>query len=98
MASFLLEALAISNYPINYIIVILASNQNNGNEYTENKGWVVIVLKKQRCCKQKSNAPGYFMIALGAGLFLAYVIPRHLLITLLGLGLIGAGVCFIFKN
>lgn len=57
------------------------------------------MFKKQRCCRHRSNcAVGYFFIAMGVGLFLAYVIPRYFLITLLGLCLIGAGICITIKK
>ncbi len=56
------------------------------------------MFKKQRCCRNRPSGLGLFLIAIGVGLFLAYAIPRYLLITLLGLGLIGAGVCCISKK
>ncbi len=57
------------------------------------------MFKKRRCCCHSNlNAVGLFLIAIGVGLFLAYAIPRYLLITLLGLCLIGAGVCFMVKK
>lgn len=56
------------------------------------------MFKKRKCCCRRSNGPGYFLIALGIGLFLAYVIPRYLLITLLGMGLIATGVCYVIKK
>lgn len=57
------------------------------------------MFRKKRCCRKRSNcAVGYFFIAMGCGLFLAYAIPRYVLITLLGLCLIGAGVCVIVKK
>ncbi|MBQ7096811.1 MAG: hypothetical protein IJN96_01920 [Clostridia bacterium] len=54
--------------------------------------------KRKCCCRNRTNVPGYFLIALGSGLFLAYVIPRYLLITLLGLVLVASGVCCIIKK
>ena len=52
---------------------------------------------KRRCCTH-SNTAGYFFIAIGLGLFLAFVIPRYVLIMLLGVGLIGAGICMLLKK
>ncbi len=55
--------------------------------------------RRGKCCRCKRNCtPGYFFIAIGVGLFLAYSIPRYLLITLLGLGFIGMGVCMIVRK
>ncbi|MBR5614855.1 MAG: hypothetical protein IKW64_06130 [Clostridia bacterium] len=56
------------------------------------------MFKKRRCCRSRPSAVGFFFIAIGSGLFLAYVIPRYLLITMLGMCLIGAGVCIIIKK
>jgi len=56
------------------------------------------MIKKKRCCRNHSNSIAFFLIAIGVGLFLAYVIPRYLLITLLGIGLISTGVCFLVKK
>lgn len=57
------------------------------------------MMKKKRCCRKRSNCGvGYFLIAMGTGLFFAYAIPRYVLITLLGIGLIGAGICIIIKK
>ncbi len=57
------------------------------------------MLKKRRCCRRRSNCGvGWFFIAMGCGLFFAYAIPRYVLITLLGLALIGAGICVILKK
>ena len=57
-----------------------------------------VVLKRRKCCRSRPNAAGCFFIAVGVGLFLAYAIPRYVLITLLGLGIIAAGVCIICKK
>lgn len=54
--------------------------------------------KRKCCCKRNNCSAGYFFIAVGVGLFLAYAIPRYLLITLLGLSFIGVGVCIIIKR
>ncbi len=54
--------------------------------------------KRKHCCRRSNCAAGYFFIAMGAGLFLAYSIPRYVLITLLGLCLVGAGVCITLKK
>jgi len=57
------------------------------------------MFKKRRCCcPRRFNGTGLFLIAIGVGLFLAYAIPRYLLITMLGLCLIGAGTCFLVKK
>lgn len=57
------------------------------------------MLRRGKCQRKRQNlAPGYFLIAVGVGLFLAYSIPRYVLITLLGLGLIGMGVCMIIRK
>ncbi len=57
------------------------------------------MFKKRKCCCNSSfKGAGLFLIAIGVGLFLAYAIPRYLLITLLGLVLISAGVCFLVKK
>lgn len=52
---------------------------------------------KKRCCA-RSNTAGCFFIAVGLGLFLAFVIPRYVLIMLLGVGCIGAGICMLLKK
>jgi hypothetical protein len=54
--------------------------------------------KKKCCCRNNFKGAGLFLIAIGVGLFLAYAIPRYLLITLLGLTLIGTGVCIVVKK
>ncbi|MBQ2932722.1 MAG: hypothetical protein IJE62_07810 [Clostridia bacterium] len=55
--------------------------------------------RKRKCCSRRNNCSvGYFFIAVGVGLFLAYAIPRYLLITLLGLSFVGVGVCIIIKK
>ncbi len=57
------------------------------------------MFKRRKCCHRRSNCGvGYFLIAMGCGLFLAFAIPRYVLITLLGIGLIGAGICIILKK
>ncbi len=57
------------------------------------------MFKKRRCCcRNNFKSLGLFFIAIGVGLFLAYAIPRYLLITLLGLALIGTGACIVAKK
>ncbi len=56
------------------------------------------MLRKKRCCQARPCGLGFFMIAIGLGLFMAYVIPRYLLITLLGLVFIGTGICMLVKR
>ncbi len=57
------------------------------------------MFRKRKCCHRRSNSGvGFFFIAMGCGLFFAYAIPRYVLITLLGLGLIGAGICVLLKK
>lgn len=41
---------------------------------------------------------GCYFIAVGSGIFLAYAIPRYILIVLLGLGMVGVGVCLLVKK
>ena len=63
------------------------------------KGMVVKMFKKRKCCGRNNfKSVGLFFIAIGVGLFLAYAIPRYLLITLLGLVLIGTGACLVVKK
>lgn len=56
----------------------------------------------KRCCGRRCKPPcrtgGIILVCLGAGLFLAYIIPYYLLITVLGIGLICAGVCVLLKK
>lgn len=49
---------------------------------------------KKRCCgcKRPRRPIGHILVALGVGLFLAYIIPYYLLIALLGIALIVAGI------
>ncbi len=51
-----------------------------------------------RCAPKRGSGIGYFFIAMGTGLFFAYAIPRYILITILGLCLIGGGICMIVKK
>lgn len=55
---------------------------------------------KQKCgCKKRRNFPyGPVLISLGAGLMLAYIIPYYILVTILGVGLIIAGIFFLQKK
>ena len=60
------------------------------------------MLKKRRCCCTHNHFGyvrlGLFFIAVGVGLFMAYAIPRFILITFMGIVLIAAGVCFMIKK
>lgn len=54
---------------------------------------------KRRCgCGARSENAGCFFIAVGCGVFLAYAIPRYVLMTLLGAGLIGVGICIMLRK
>ena len=56
------------------------------------------VFNKQRRCQCKNGGTaGYYVIAAGIGIFIAYAIPRYILIILLGCALIGAGFCILKK-
>ena len=55
------------------------------------------MVNRRRCCANNCRV-GYYFIAVGIGVFMAYAIPRYLLITLLGIGLIGVGICLILKK
>lgn len=50
--------------------------------------------KRNRCgpCRPRHSLTGIILIALGAGIFLAYIIPYQLLITMLGGALIIIGI------
>lgn len=57
---------------------------------------------KRRCCKngQRRSTPpllGPILIALGIGVFIAYIIPNYLLIALFGIALVIVGIRFICK-
>lgn len=55
--------------------------------------------RKRCCCKKSSGIPlGPVLIALGAGILLAYIIPYYVLIAMLGLALVGVGIWFIRKK
>ena len=56
--------------------------------------------RKKRCgCRQNSGRQiGIILIALGLGIFLAYIIPYYLLITILGVALIVLGIWYIMKK
>ncbi len=54
---------------------------------------------KKRCCGGGSRFPsGGLLIALGIGILLAYIIPYHILITMLGVALIVAGIRVIIRR
>ncbi len=50
--------------------------------------------KKPRC---SASLVGPMFIALGIGVFLAYIIPNYILIALFGIALIAIGIKFICK-
>ncbi len=52
---------------------------------------------RRRCgCKKGGmGIIGPILIAVGAGLILAYILPYYFLITILGIGLVAAGIHFI---
>ena len=55
----------------------------------------------RKCCGGKKNCRfpiGPFLIAIGAGILLAYIIPYYILIMLLGIAFVVAGVCVINKK
>lgn len=57
---------------------------------------------RKRCCNKKagrSTPPllGPILIALGIGVFIAYIIPNYLLIALFGIALVIVGIKFICK-
>ncbi len=41
---------------------------------------------------------GCMLIALGVGIFIAHIIPYHLLIFLLGFGIMVFGICCLIKH
>lgn len=47
--------------------------------------------RRGRCCF-RGYAAGCFFIAVGTGVFLAYAIPRYILVMLFGLSIIGIGI------
>ena len=53
---------------------------------------------RKRCIKKENRIFGIILISLGMGLFLAYIIPRYFLITILGLAFIVMGICCIVKK
>ena len=52
----------------------------------------------RKCCKRTNKIFDVILISIGTGLFLAYIIPYYMLITLLGLSLVVAGVCHLLKK
>lgn len=56
---------------------------------------------KRKCSKNKPRCGaaliGPMLIALGIGVFLAYIIPNYILIALFGIALIAAGIKFVCK-
>ena len=55
-------------------------------------------MNRRKCCTRSNATVGCFFVAVGLGLFLAYVIPRYVMIMLLGIGLIGCGICLTVKK
>ena len=53
---------------------------------------------RRKCCRGPNKTFGIILISVGTGLFLAYIIPYYLLITMLGLALVFAGVCSLIKK
>ncbi len=53
--------------------------------------------KKRRRCGKPPKV-GYVFICLGAGMFLANVLPYYLLVTLFGIAIIGIGVWIVIKT
>ncbi len=76
----------------------MISNKYSTHTYTNNKRRCVIDMMCKKKCRGPNKSVGFFFIAIGLGLFLAYILPYYLLICLLGLGLICAGVSFIMKK
>ncbi|MBQ7960648.1 MAG: hypothetical protein IJ285_05455 [Clostridia bacterium] len=54
--------------------------------------------KKRCCCRNCLYGAGLYLIAVGAGLLMAYAIPRYMLIVALGIGLIALGFCWVIKK
>lgn len=56
--------------------------------------------KNNRCggCRPRCRQVGIILIAVGIGIFLAYIIPYYLLITMLGCALIGLGIRYLCKK
>lgn len=52
---------------------------------------------RRKCCVRPGNT-GLCFVTTGLGIFLAYAIPRYILIALLGAGLIGVGICLMLKT
>lgn len=55
---------------------------------------------KKRCRKNKpcyGVSMGPILISVGIGVFIAYIIPNYVLITMLGLSLIVVGIKFVIK-
>ncbi len=56
-----------------------------------------MMCKKRRRCGKPPKI-GYAFICIGAGIFLANVLPYYLLVTLFGLVIIGVGVWIVIKT
>ena len=54
--------------------------------------------KCSHCAKRQGRIFGIILISVGTGLFLAYIIPYYLLITMLGLVLVCLGVSCLIKK
>lgn len=57
-------------------------------------------MKRKNCCQFRFGCrqTGIILISLGAGIFLAYIIPYYLLIAMLGCALIGFGIRYILRK
>ncbi len=51
---------------------------------------------RRKCgCRNRYKPIGTILISLGIGIFLAYIIPYNLLITMLGIGLVVLGIWYL---
>ena len=54
---------------------------------------------KKKCCRKPNSFPtGHILIAAGAGLMLAHIIPYYITIIIIGVGLVAAGICFLKRK
>ena len=86
-----------------FLRLLFLKNKKAQNEYyklSDERGGEKMM--PRRCCGRRCKRPcqtaGIIFICLGAGLFLAYIIPYYLLISVLGLYLICMGICFIIRK
>lgn len=52
----------------------------------------------KRCVKRENKIFGIILLSLGAGFFIAYIIPRYFLITVLGAALCFLGISCLIKK